>query len=77
MDIFSTTIFTAWFAYMALMIWIIIGAAILTPCVNIINKIEPMDCSYNDKIDALRQIVVWPYILYKVYKYNKENQTNE
>lgn len=75
MDIFSITFFTAWFVYIALLIWIIIGAKILTPFISIINKIEPMDCVYYNKTDAFRQIIVWPYMLFKIHRYNKEKKS--
>ncbi len=64
-NIFFVTMFTI---YISLMIWIIIGGLILTPFAKIINELEPMDCSYSPKTDTLRQMITWPYMLFKIYK---------
>lgn len=69
MNIFCIIVFTI---FISLVIWIIIGGLILTPFAGIINKLEPMDCSYSPNADTLRQMVLWPYMLFKVYKYKKQ-----
>lgn len=65
-DIFYIIVFTIFISFM---IWISIGGLILTPFAGTINKLET---GYNPRIDTLRQMVLWPYILFKVYKYKKQ-----
>lgn len=53
------------------MIYFIIGCMILMPFAGVLCKMEPMANSYNDKIDSLRQIILWPYTLLKIKRYKK------
>jgi len=67
-DIFFVTMFII---FMSLVGWIVIGGLILMPFSGIIVKIEP-SCYEFDNSGPLRQMVTWPYMLFKIYKYKKE-----
>lgn len=70
MEIYNILLLTVFIIFMSLMTWIIIGGLILMPFSGIIVKIEP-SCYEYDNSGSLRQMVTWPYMLFKIYKYKK------
>lgn len=53
-------------------LWVGVGGIILMPFADVCNKLDPPDTSYNTKADTVRQMITWPYMIYKIYKYKQE-----
>ena len=66
-----------WFIFMCFIGWFTIGCIILIPFMNTIIKVDPTKHSYNAHQENLRQIITWPYMLYKIYKYRREHEQRE
>ena len=57
-------IFLGWFSF---------GCIVLTPFAGILNNINKYDCCYNRKTETAKEAVLWPYMLFKIYKYKKDD----
>lgn len=73
-----TIFYIFWIVLMCFIMYFAIGCIILIPFIDIIIKVSPTKSKsgYSTDQENLKQIITWPRMLYKIYKY-KRNKNGE